>query len=225
MPAGRRWCSCCSSTPREYHELRGELEQLKCSGLQKRALAGGASEEDMERATDADDSKSALIELILGLSEAMKPDQDRIAELRAELSSMKLSGLQKRALAGGASEEDMERATDADDSKSALIELILGLPQVLDSGVSTNLVNTRPHFRAKASAIAKDGMTASVPGTLTSKLPVLPTQSNSSSLAKHVMLSYQWDHQPQVKKVHDTLVQLGVNCWMDISGGKQSGWS
>ena len=33
------------------------------------------------------------------------------------------------------------------------------------------------------------------------------------------MLSYQWDHQAQVTRVHDTLTKLGVKCWMDISGG------
>ena len=36
---------------------------------------------------------------------------------------------------------------------------------------------------------------------------------------KHVMLSYQWDHQVQVKCVHDLLTKLGIKCWMDISGG------
>eukprot|EP01044_Picomonas_judraskeda_P022331 COSAG03_NODE_5523_length_1229_cov_1.151327_1_plen_389_part_10 len=36
---------------------------------------------------------------------------------------------------------------------------------------------------------------------------------------KHVMLSYQWDHQVQVKCVHDLLTKLGIKCWMDIFGG------
>ena len=36
------------------------------------------------------------------------------------------------------------------------------------------------------------------------------------------MLSYQWDHQAQVKRVYDTLTKLGVKVWMDISGGMSS---
>ena len=40
--------------------------------------------------------------------------------------------------------------------------------------------------------------------------------------SKHVMLSYQWDHQPQVTRAHDLLVKLGLKVWMDISGGMGS---
>eukprot|EP01046_Picozoa_sp_COSAG06_P110420 COSAG06_NODE_56955_length_282_cov_0.868852_1_plen_40_part_10 len=29
----------------------------------------------------------------------------------------------------------------------------------------------------------------------------------------------QWDHQAEVKRVHDMLTKLGVKVWMDISGG------
>ena len=36
---------------------------------------------------------------------------------------------------------------------------------------------------------------------------------------KHVMLSYQWDHQSQVTRAHDLLTKLGIKCWMDIAGG------
>ena len=35
----------------------------------------------------------------------------------------------------------------------------------------------------------------------------------------HVMLSYQWNSQNLVKKIHDHLSKEGVPCWMDIKGG------
>ena len=33
------------------------------------------------------------------------------------------------------------------------------------------------------------------------------------------MLSYQWDHQREVKAVYGQLTKLGLRCWMDITGG------
>ena len=33
------------------------------------------------------------------------------------------------------------------------------------------------------------------------------------------MLSYQWDHQRQVKRAFDLLTQLGLKVWMDTQGG------
>ena len=36
--------------------------------------------------------------------------------------------------------------------------------------------------------------------------------------AKHVMLSYQWDVQELVSKVHGDLENSGIKCWMDIKG-------
>ena len=39
---------------------------------------------------------------------------------------------------------------------------------------------------------------------------------------KHVMLSYQWDHQATVTRVYDILTKLGVKCWMDVKSGMGS---
>ncbi|XP_030208076.1 uncharacterized protein LOC115540710 [Gadus morhua] len=35
----------------------------------------------------------------------------------------------------------------------------------------------------------------------------------------HIMLSYQWDDQPLVKRIHDRLIEHGLPVWMDIEGG------
>lgn len=40
-----------------------------------------------------------------------------------------------------------------------------------------------------------------------------------ASKPKHLMLSYQWDSQDLVKKIHKALVAKGVICWLDIAGG------
>ena len=44
-----------------------------------------------------------------------------------------------------------------------------------------------------------------------------PTQVRRNT--KHAMLSYQWDHQERVQRVHGLLSKLGRNVWMDINGG------
>nr|KAG5710904.1 hypothetical protein BaRGS_027055 [Batillaria attramentaria] len=40
--------------------------------------------------------------------------------------------------------------------------------------------------------------------------------SSAKSKSGHVMLSYQWAHQPLVKRLHDLLEQQGIRVWMDI---------
>lgn len=41
----------------------------------------------------------------------------------------------------------------------------------------------------------------------------------STAKGTHVMLSYQWDSQELVKKIHRALTERGVTCWLDIAGG------
>ena len=38
-------------------------------------------------------------------------------------------------------------------------------------------------------------------------------------MPKHVMLSYQWDHQKLVEEVYNALEAQGLPVWMDIKGG------
>eukprot|EP01051_Picozoa_sp_SAG22_P004482 SAG22_NODE_242_length_14104_cov_13.581935_7_plen_223_part_00 len=49
----------------ELEGLSAELQRLPMSRLRKRAMAGGATEDDVDTAGDADDPKAALVALIL----------------------------------------------------------------------------------------------------------------------------------------------------------------
>ncbi len=44
----------------------------------------------------------------------------------------------------------------------------------------------------------------------------------TSSGSKHVMLSYQWDHQKMVEQVYDGFSSVGIPVWMDIKGGMKA---
>ena len=104
--------------------LRSELDQLRPSVLKKRAKAAGATEEEIEAADDADDAKAATVALVLSYE---KPGEDKSAAVRQELAGLKPSVLKKRARSAGASEEQIEEADDAEDSKAAMIALVLAL--------------------------------------------------------------------------------------------------
>ena len=51
--------------PRYLLTIRPVLRSLKVSELRKRALAGGASEEQLDEADDSGDTKAALVALVL----------------------------------------------------------------------------------------------------------------------------------------------------------------
>eukprot|EP01047_Picozoa_sp_COSAG01_P073113 COSAG01_NODE_11820_length_1853_cov_2.289624_1_plen_455_part_01 len=110
-----------AATPTAEVQLRRELGALPKSALRKRAVAEGACGAALDEADDADDTKAALIELIIALS----PDGDRVSARREELAALKKSALRKRAVAAGVAGVALEQADDADDSKAALIELLL----------------------------------------------------------------------------------------------------
>jgi len=96
-----------------------ELQAMKGSLLRKRAISSGVSEAELEETDDADDTKAAVIKLILARELA---DADTA---RAELLAMKTSLLRKQAIAMGVSPEAIEDADDAADLKAALADLIL----------------------------------------------------------------------------------------------------
>jgi hypothetical protein len=43
-----------------------------------------------------------------------------------------------------------------------------------------------------------------------------PARLSAGVAAKHVMLSYNWDHQPVIKRIHAALVQRGYTVWIDV---------
>jgi hypothetical protein len=182
-------------------KLRAELDGLRPLALQKRATSDGVSEADLEGALESADPKAALIELLLKQhASAASADDAAQQALRSELDGLKLMALQKRAAGAGVSDDDVEDAMETDDPKQAVIDLLL---QQQHRSKTDAPASDRPHFGSGAPSSASASATAS-PSAVTSK---------------HVMLSYQWDHQVQVKRAYDLLTKLGINCWMDIAGG------
>ena len=115
------------SSDKRSDQLRAELSAMKLSQLRKRAAGDGVDEEAMEAAADGDSEKAELIDLIVQTNASAAEAAAGLAELRAELSDLKLSQLRKRAAAGGIDEEAMEEAADGDDEKTTLIDLLLAL--------------------------------------------------------------------------------------------------
>eukprot|EP01043_Picozoa_sp_COSAG02_P059117 COSAG02_NODE_7473_length_2996_cov_5.791508_4_plen_255_part_01 len=116
--------------------LRAELVALRTGALQKRALAEGVNADAVEDALDEDNSKAALIDLIVEAAQSRIPamrEADRSGRheppLHAELAALRTGALQKRALAEGVNADAIEDALDEDNPKAALIELIVASAQ------------------------------------------------------------------------------------------------
>ena len=90
--------------------LRESLAALKTSALKKRALALGATADQLAAVTDADDRQAAAVELVLSV--------------RGTLVQTKLSVLETRLRSLGATDEQMEELDDAEDAKAYAVELI-----------------------------------------------------------------------------------------------------
>lgn len=100
--------------------LRAELSRLKVKALKHRAREAGVSEEMLDDADDADDIKSTVVELILDAnSRAASRRLDERHALAAELRELKLKALkQQRARSCGVSQDLLDDADDADDTKA-----------------------------------------------------------------------------------------------------------
>lgn len=110
--------------------MRLELQKLRLTALQKRASAEGVGEEQLLAAVDSDQPKEALIELLMARCRATAQAQRQPrAQLQEELHAMKLSALQKRALAQSINAEQVNAAMDSDEPKVALARLIMAMPQ------------------------------------------------------------------------------------------------
>ena len=114
--------------------------------------------EQPQEADDAEDHKAATIALILSYE---KPAKDPSAALREELGGLKPSALKKRARAAGLREEDIEEADDAEDSKAAMIELIVAQPADADG---TAQAKTKPDTEAASAPAKADPLRAELNG-------------------------------------------------------------
>ena len=110
--------------------------------------------------------------------------------------------LRQQATAAGASHADIEAAGDVQNPRSALVELIRSHSKRSTGGPKSVPPpppprRERPHFGAAQPVTISGG---------------------GGGGAKHVVMSYNWQKQKQVVRVHDLLTKLGVTCWMDIAG-------
>ena len=114
--------------------MQAELRLLKLSVLKKRAQAAGVDAKTLEAVDDEDDVKQAVISLILA-------HEDPGKTLEAELQSLKMSALKKRALLAGIDEEALESVDDSDGGKSSLIDLVVFHEQPPDTKSTPGLLS------------------------------------------------------------------------------------
>jgi hypothetical protein len=131
-------------------ELEAELSALKPRVLRDRAEATpGVTEEQLDAAEAADNPELALIEIIVQLELQAEGDHKaKQAALEAELKELKPRALRKRASSTpGVSEEQLDAALEAADSKAALIALILHmeLPDPTPAGAPLAPLSPAPH--------------------------------------------------------------------------------
>jgi hypothetical protein len=214
-----------SSTPGGLDALRQELQELKLVALQRRAVAEGCTDEQLESAFGSDDLKGALIALIESRASVAGAAGARAAVLRGELRGLKLMALQRRAAAEGCTDEQLESAFGSGDPKGALVELLVSAPPLVGLVPAAPEPATAPEpAAAKASSSVDkphsgDGGSRPHFGASTEVVQDAPDTQLWRRSAKHVMLSYNWAHQTQVKRVFDRLTELGLKVWMDTQGG------
>ena len=123
-----------SGSPMVQQKMREDLQKLKVSALKKQAVSAGIAAEALEEADDADDTKSAVIELLISQEcQELQPKADPHDSLRLELARLRLKELRARAKAEGVDTEQMEDALDSDQPKKAVIELLVGIASVAES--------------------------------------------------------------------------------------------
>ena len=118
---------------RQLKAARAELSRLKLGALQKKASAAGVDGDKLEAALDADAPKEEVITLLLELmvpevaddGDTAAAEAKRVKELTAELSAMKLSALQKRAMLEGLDVDVIGNALDSDTPKTTLVQVIV----------------------------------------------------------------------------------------------------
>jgi hypothetical protein len=189
-------------------ELRAQLQGGKLMNLHKRAMQQGIAVHRIDEAMDSDTPKVELISLLVEHHVcAAGANNRRQQKLRAELKQLKLTALHKRAIRESVDEAELEKAMDSEDPRESVVELLLQQqPELLLLQPAATRSVDKPHFGEHAPVV-----TVHAPS-----MAPAPTQAANS----HVMLSYQWDHQREVLRVHDLLSKQGLQCWMDITGDR-----
>ena len=111
----------------EVDEGRGQLlfqpADLTIKDLRAKARAAGATADQLESASDADDMRQALVAILL----QQAPEAKHTSE---ELATLSNKELRARAKHSGATAEQLEAASDADDMREALVAIVLRVARV-----------------------------------------------------------------------------------------------
>jgi hypothetical protein len=213
-------------------ELWGALANLTMAALLKRARAAGIDQETLDDTQDAESPRDALIALLVAAElQAHAADGAAEARLREELVGLRMAALLKRARAAGIDQETLDDTQDAESPRDALIALLVEAQSGADAVASHSTaqpvpVATRgaaavPALAAAATPVSPGGNRSHFGVRKPAQQPAATTRTPRVALlnGKHVMLSYQWDHQSIVTQVRKALQARGLPVWMDVAGG------
>jgi len=102
--------------------LRKELQDLRLKELRKRAKDDGVPEDELDDAVDSDDPKTAVIAVLLAHASAASKETQ---ELRSQLEGLRLKDLRKRTKQANLDQDEVDDATDSDNPRAALVELLV----------------------------------------------------------------------------------------------------
>ena len=113
-------------------------------------------EDELEDATDSDDPKQAVIELLLSIAHPLPESaQHSQADLRVELEGLRLKELRGRAKHAGVDEDALEDATDSEDPKQAIIDaIVMCAAASTDCAVGDSELAQLSHDEAAGQAVA-----------------------------------------------------------------------
>jgi hypothetical protein len=208
------------------------LVGLRMAALLKRARAAGIDQETLDDTQDAESPRDALIALLVAAElQAHAADGAAEARLREELVGLRMAALLKRARAAGIDQETLDDTQDAESPRDALIALLVEAQSGADAVASHSTaqpvpVATRgaaavPALAAAATPVSPGGNRSHFGVRKPAQQPAATTRTPRVALlnGKHVMLSYQWDHQSIVTQVRKALQARGLPVWMDVAGG------
>ena len=196
----------------ELRRLRDELQGMKLSAVKKRAKQIGVDEQKLEQADDADDIKSAVIDLIIELNAAASGGaarQQELQQLRAELEAMKLSALKKKAKEVGVEEDKLEKADDADDIKAAVIDLILA-QVAADPAAAAAAARQEQRVELEAMKVSALKKRAKQTGVEEAKLEEADDADNVKMAVIDLILALDSAAASEPEPEHDTLVRMST---------------
>eukprot|EP01045_Picozoa_sp_COSAG04_P006166 COSAG04_NODE_299_length_17462_cov_3.686057_10_plen_1145_part_00 len=122
-------------------QTRKELESMRAPERQKRALAAGVTEDELNQAYESDNPKAAIVALIIS-AERSKEEEEKVT-LRQELEEMGHVKRVERAQEEGATADEIDQAVESDYPKEAIIALVMQCKERKKRGVTITVRPTR----------------------------------------------------------------------------------